>query len=321
MEDIYFSNYKIVKPINLGLYSSIYIGYETKTMTPRVLKIFNRKKITDNNMLKYLDTELRLSTMLDHPNLVKIYEIVYQQDYIGIVMEYLQNGNILEYMETRNNLTIKDGAFFGFKITQALNYLHLRGVVHRDIKPENIVLDGDNNPKLIDYGFSKEGGLKSGTYCGTLNYMAPEIVKCNTYDAFKADVWSLGVTLHVLLLHVLPYDYTSDAKLIKDIRDNTFEVHVLISGPLGKIISKCLEIDPEKRPSVSEVLLELQDVVSHYGLLSNEATQSEKKVMLPKLQLNASQDQTKGQTGRAMINKPVIKLAPRLKKMRITSRN
>lgn len=133
-----------------------------------------------------------------HPHVLKLYNSFEDAKNLYIVLEYCEQGNLFTYIKNKPSISEKESFVYFFQTALALEYLHRQKVIHRDIKPENILLDGDKNIRLSDFGWSamrsKEKEMRS-TYCGTIDYMAPEMVKNSKYD-HKVDIWSLGVLLY-----------------------------------------------------------------------------------------------------------------------------
>lgn len=256
--------YRIVRVISYGSYSTIAVGIDEKEDDVVAIKIIDRKKAEELDVMKYIDIELRLLERLDHPNFAKVYDIKYTTEFIMIFMEYLPNGNVLEFIQNRIHFSQKERLEMCIKILEGINYLHEHGIAHRDIKPENICFDAWNNPKIIDFGLSIENFNQSETYCGTILYMAPEVVECNNYEATKVDIWAFGITMHILISHEYPFEITSDVKHVRNLKTKSLKLMNVVSGNLGALINKCLQFDPELRPTAKDLLTQMRAI---YNLL------------------------------------------------------
>lgn len=246
--------YRFVRVIARGSSAVVCLAVNEKTNEDVAIKVFKRKELSNDSNLKYLESELRIAERLHHPSLPKIYQILYEENFIMIVMEYLSNGNMIEALNKFNYFNYKEKVDICYKVIQGLDYLHDRGIAHRDIKLENICLDSENNPKIVDFGYSISKIQIGRTLCGTPVYMAPEVMRSPKYNAFKADIWSLGITLHLMLTRQFPFAYSGEAAYFKDIKMNRLKYQIYAGGTVGEIISRCLELDPLKRPTTKEIL-------------------------------------------------------------------
>ncbi|XP_075450877.1 testis-specific serine/threonine-protein kinase 3-like [Ascaphus truei] len=171
------------------------------------IKIIDKSKCSPDYVSKFLPRELSILTQCYHPNITEVFEIMESSDgKVFLVMEKAQ------YQLSENeNLPI-------FKqIVEALKCCHGQGVAHRDLKCENILMTSDNIPKLSDFGFavSLNGDILSANFCGPPAYAAPEILQGKSYDAMKADIWSLGVMLYLMVTGYMPFDDTDLTKLLQ----------------------------------------------------------------------------------------------------------
>ncbi|KAM4621059.1 testis-specific serine/threonine-protein kinase 3-like [Discoglossus pictus] len=174
--------------------------------------------------------------------------------YYFLIMEKAQS-----VLSEKLNFPEKEGKVLLRQIVEGLKYCHDRGIAHRDLKCENILMTSDNIPKLADFGIAtslKNGDLTS-TYCGSPNYMAPEILQMMPYDAFKADIWSLGVLLYMVVTGHMPYD-PGKVRLYESRLSQIQEQQVFfpptLSDPCRDLISSMLSMDPNKRPAVDQIL-------------------------------------------------------------------
>lgn len=148
--------------------------------------------------LDNVKTEIRLQKTIQHPHIAKLYQYFTDDENIYIVLEYCKNGNLAEYMRQNQRLLESEAIYYFLQTAFALEYLHTNQIIHRDLKLENLLLDSNGNVKLTDFGWSVLIAADTRqTYCGTIDYMAPEMVAGQQYD-FKVDIWSLGVLLYEL---------------------------------------------------------------------------------------------------------------------------
>ena len=168
------------------------------------MKVYEREKLNDSTKRKCVYREIEIMKNIDHKNIVKLHEVIQTQKQILIIMEYINGISMREYynknikhqkLNPQKELIIKN---FFIQIFSAMSYIHKNHMAHRDIKLENILIDKNQQIKIIDFGFgmyNPEDKLQ-GFFCGTPNYMPPEIIVKKHYIGQKADLWSLGVLLY-----------------------------------------------------------------------------------------------------------------------------
>lgn len=252
--------YKVIRNIGNGGFAKVVLAIDSKTEKLYAIKVVSRDQIVKLGLLNYLENELRLSARFDHPNIVKIYDIIYLKDVICIVMEYLSNGDLQTLIASGFTFSFPEQVRIMKELLSGLSYLHKRGVSHRDIKPENVLFDQNFHPKLIDFGLSRENSSNMKTCCGTILYMAPEIICSNSgYDGMKSDIWSFAVTFHLLCNKNYPWDKHSEIQLMKDFKCNSLQLRILSNGIIGKILSMCLNFDPSERPTAQKLIEFIED--------------------------------------------------------------
>ena len=177
-----------------------------------------KKKDLSLKDIELLKREIEVLKICQHPNIIRFYDVFENSDYIYIVMECLNGGDLFNYLETRNFKITEDRAkAIAHQIATAIFYLHSFGIGHRDLKPENILManqGSDSHIKLVDFGLSKTFG--PGETCtepfGTLCYVAPEILLQKPYDR-SVDCWSFGVMIYLMLSRHLPFDSSDDKEI------------------------------------------------------------------------------------------------------------
>lgn len=246
--------YEVIKTCGKGAFAVVVLGVDPKTNEKVAIKILDRYEVTKLGILLYLENELRLSSRFDHPNVIKVHDIIYEPDIIMIIMEYVPNGDLQFLLTSGMKFSPNEQLRITYELLQGLSYLHQRGISHRDVKPENIIFDADYHPKFIDFGLSKENSSTLHTYCGTTFYMAPEIFKTDTYDGMKADIWAVGVTINILVTMHYPWTTINEMMFINEMKEDKLQLLIEPKGIIGTIIRKCLTINPDERPSADELL-------------------------------------------------------------------
>ena len=202
--------------------------------------------------------EINIHSKLLHENIIKVYNIFEDEESINIIMEYAQNGNLYQLIKKEKNGFSEAKAFDYFiQMINAVYYLHSNNIIHRDIKPENILISKDNKLKLCDFGWAKELTLENrSTFCGTMEYMAPEIVGSENYD-YSVDIWSLGILLYELLFGHSPFKGNSTNNIILNIKShelNYDENNKKISNSCKDLIQHLLNMNPQKRLKIKDIL-------------------------------------------------------------------
>ena len=277
-------------PVELGTgsYGRVYLVTNKFNNKKYALKVINKNKL----MQIYADcrlvhNEVELHSKLNHPNIIKLYNMKETENEIQILLEYAQNGNLFDIIQKNNGLDELKAFEYFIQIVNAVYFLHQNNIIHRDIKPENILIGENDVLKLCDFGWAKELNVnKRATFCGTMEYMAPEIVGSEMYD-FSVDIWSLGILLYELIMGHSPFRSKSkkDRNIMIKIKkhDLVFDKDKNISKECIDLINRLLDVNPETR-------LKIKDIFEHPFILANENKIKNNKISQNKESLDDSNE-------------------------------
>ncbi|WVQ80299.1 hypothetical protein IAT38_002404 [Cryptococcus sp. DSM 104549] len=230
-----------------------------KTGEPAAIKVMAHGPETPDSTPPHMAEALLLTMLGKHPNTGRLLEVYDQDDYFYLVTEYYPSGDVMAFLSKSAN-PAKDMPDILFGIAQALRFLHARRIAHLDIKADNVLIGGDGQARLVDYGMAWWGGEETMARCGargTPCYVAPEAIKNDgTFDGFKADVWSLGMLLRQMEKRSLPLDVAGDSlqdtlwRVLYEPLDNSGK----FEGDLQSLLEGMLQRDPAKRFSIEDVL-------------------------------------------------------------------
>lgn len=264
--------------IGQGAFGKVNLGLNVLTGRVVAIKSFKKTPIEKfKHKMKKIQYETELMKRFNHKNITKILEVFNDEEYMLIIMEYINGGNLFSFVKKRRKLSEKMAKFLFRQIILGIQHIHSKNVVHRDIKLENILIDFDNNVKICDFGIGKvlenEDELLYDK-CGTPMYMAPEIILANDdngYKGFPVDIWSSGITLYIMLSGSLPFNIKNknnnkeDMALnsIKD-KNNIFLQNQIvnvkpkeienISIEAKNLLKGLLNKNPSKRLTCSQIL-------------------------------------------------------------------
>ncbi|KAI0029073.1 hypothetical protein K488DRAFT_57194 [Vararia minispora EC-137] len=200
--------------------------------------------------------EAALSQLLYHPYICGMREMIVHQHHYYMVTEYINGGQMLDYIISHGRLRERVARKFARQIGSALEYCHKNNVVHRDLKIENILISHTGNIKIIDFGLSNlyDPLAHLGTFCGSLYFAAPELLNAKAYTGPEVDVWSFGVVLYVLVCGKVPFDDQSMPALHAKIKRGLVEYPVWLSAECKHVLSRMLVTNPANRAPLSEIL-------------------------------------------------------------------
>jgi serine/threonine protein kinase len=211
------------------------------------------KSIPKNHLCELTQNEIQIQSQVDHPFICPVFQTFEDASHIHIVLEYIQNGSLLEYISANTRLSEYESRKFFVQLLSCVDYLHnTLHIVHRDLKLENLLLDHLMNLRLIDFGISKSDGSVMRTICGSGPYSAPEIHSGKSYS-FQVDIWAMGIILYTMIAGKLPFDDINFAKLRQKITYLKPDYSKYFSNSVISLLSCLLEKDPNKRISIEQV--------------------------------------------------------------------
>ncbi|RKO90181.1 kinase-like domain-containing protein, partial [Blyttiomyces helicus] len=199
--------------------------------------------------------EAAIGLLLDHPHIARLYDIILHANHFYMFFEYVNGGQMLDYIISHGKLKEKNARKFMRQIVSAIEYCHANSVVHRDLKIENILIDKSGSIKIVDFGLSNIYSPTSqlSTFCGSLYFAAPELLNAKAYCGPEVDIWSLGVILYVLVCGRVPFDDTSMPVLHAKIKAGVVEYPSHLSSDCQNLISRLLVTQPANRALIAEV--------------------------------------------------------------------
>ncbi|KAM9645256.1 MAP/microtubule affinity-regulating kinase 3 isoform 12-T13 [Trichechus inunguis] len=194
--------------------------------------------------------------ILNHPNIVKLFEVIETEKTLYLIMEYASGGEVFDYLVAHGRMKEKEARAKFRQIVSAVQYCHQKHIVHRDLKAENLLLDADMNIKIADFGFSNEFtvGSKLDTFCGSPPYAAPELFQGKKYDGPEVDVWSLGVILYTLVSGSLPFDGQNLKELRERVLRGKYRIPFYMSTDCENLLKRFLVLNPIKRGTLEQIM-------------------------------------------------------------------
>ncbi|KAL3307955.1 hypothetical protein Ciccas_013520, partial [Cichlidogyrus casuarinus] len=248
--------YLMVRTIGKGNFAKVKLAVHMSTGVEVAIKIINKTQMKPN-LLSRLKREIDIMKITNHPNIVKLLEIIETEDVLCLVMEYASGGEIFDYLVTNGQISEKEARVKFRQLVSAIHYCHSKKIVHRDLKAENILLDRNLHVKVADFGlanmFERDGHLK--TFCGSPPYAAPELFLGVPYFGPCVDIWSLGVILYTIVVGHLPFE----AKDIRELKQKVLSLNYTfprnsVSPEFKSIVGNMLILDPRKRSSLKIIM-------------------------------------------------------------------
>lgn len=248
--------YDLEETLGRGHFAVVKLARHVFTGEKVAVKVIDKSKL-DEVSRAHLFQEVRCMKLVQHPNVVRLYEVIDTQTKLYLILELGDGGDLYDYiMRHESGLSEEVARTYFRQIVRAISYCHRLHVVHRDLKPENVVFfEKVGTVKLTDFGFSNRfcPGQKLETSCGSLAYSAPEILLGDSYDAPAVDIWSLGVILYMLVCGQAPFQEANDSETLTMIMDCKYSIPSHVSEGCKKLIARMLVREPEGRATLEEI--------------------------------------------------------------------
>ncbi|KAB2025729.1 hypothetical protein ERO13_D06G144400v2 [Gossypium hirsutum] len=251
--------YELGRTLGEGSFAKVKFAKNIEAGENVAIKIVDKEKVLKHKMIGQIKREISTMKLIRHPNVIRMYEVMASKTKIYIVLEFVTGGELFNKIASRGRFKEDEARKYFQQLIHAVDYCHSRGVYHRDLKPENLLLDANGVLKVSDFGLSAlpqqvgDDGLLHTT-CGTPNYVAPEVINNKGYHGAKADLWSCGVILFVLMAGYLPFEHPNLMGLYKKIFKADFDCPPWFSSSAKKLIKRILDPNPLTRITVAEII-------------------------------------------------------------------
>ena len=245
------------KLIGQGAFGKVLLGYSILTGKKVAIKAIDRSHMDNEYTRRKIFREVYILKKLKSRFVVKILEVFENNENFLIVMEYVQGGDLLNYLKLHGRMPEDQCKKIFYQVVLGVKTIHQHGILHRDIKLDNILLDQSmNHIKICDFGVSKlvHKGEIITDQCGTPAYLAPEIVLDKGYEGFWSDIWSLGVLLYCMVCGTVPFKANNLQDLHKAILVGKFDLPEHLSANIKHLIRSMLVILPHRRIPIEKML-------------------------------------------------------------------
>ncbi|KAF7399556.1 hypothetical protein HZH68_008148 [Vespula germanica] len=287
------NDFELIRVIGRGSYAKVLMVELKRTKRIYAMKVIKKALVTDDEDIDWVQTEKHVfETASNHPFLVGLHSCFQTPSRLFFVIEFVRGGDLMFHMQRQRRLPEEHARFYAAEISLALNFLHEKGIIYRDLKLDNVLLDHEGHVKLTDYGMCKEGVRESdttATFCGTPNYIAPEILRGEDYS-FSVDWWALGVLLYEMLAGRSPFDIAGASEnpdqntedyLFQVILQKTIRIPRSLSVKAASVLKGFLCKDPAERLGCGKRPSAFFDIVTHSFFKAIDWEMLEQKQVTP----------------------------------------
>ncbi|KDO26370.1 AUR protein kinase [Saprolegnia parasitica CBS 223.65] len=247
-------DFDIGRPLGSGKFGTVYLAREKQSKYVVALKVLQKKQLVKARVEYQLRREIEIQSHLHHKHILRLYGYFYDEKRVYLIIEYASEGELYKKLTHEGRFDEPTSAKYIYQVALALQMMHRKHIIHRDLKPENILVDHNGDLKLADFGWSVHAvASRRRTLCGTLDYLAPEMVQHLPHDA-AVDIWTLGVLMYECLVGEPPFEADGTSATYQRILrvDLHFPDHV--SRAAQDLLTQILQKNPDQRPSLETIL-------------------------------------------------------------------
>ncbi|OEL15255.1 CBL-interacting protein kinase 6 [Dichanthelium oligosanthes] len=251
--------YELGRVLGHGNFGRVHAARDLRTGRGVAVKVLSKDKVVRAGMMEQIKREIAVMKRVSHPNIVELHEVMATRSRIYLALELVRGGELFARIVRAGRVKEDVARRYFRQLISAIGFCHARGVFHRDLKPENLLIDEAGDLKVVDFGLSaladhaRSDGLLH-TLCGTPGYVAPEVFRNKGYDGAKADIWSCGVILYVLLAGSLPFPEDNIAAMFKKMSRGDYRCPPWLSTEARRLIPRMLEPNPDTRITVAQIV-------------------------------------------------------------------
>ncbi|KAI1097237.1 kinase-like domain-containing protein [Jackrogersella minutella] len=248
--------FEIGKPLGKGKFGRVYLARERSQGFICALKVLHKNELQQERVKKQVRREIEIQSNLRHPNVLKLYGHFHDSKRIFLILEFAGQGELYKHLRKARRFSEPIAAKYVAQMAAALRYLHRKHIMHRDIKPENILVGIHGEIKISDFGWSVHApSSRRKTYCGTLDYLPPEMINPRTSDESyneKVDIWALGVLMYEFLVGEAPFEDTPVLTTRRIVKGD-MKIPSFVSAEATDLIRKLLVVEPIRRLPLEKV--------------------------------------------------------------------
>ncbi|KAJ1407163.1 Serine/threonine-protein kinase, active site [Sesbania bispinosa] len=248
IQRVSIEDFEVLKVVGQGAFAKVYQVRKKGTSEIYAMKVMRKDRIMEKNHAEYMNAERNILTKIEHPFIVQLRYSFQTKYRLYLVLDFVNGGHLFFQLYHQGLFREDLARIYAAEIVSAVSHLHSNGIMHRDLKPENILLDADGHVMLTDFGLAKqfEESTRSNSMCGTLEYMAPEIILGKGHDK-AADWWSVGILLFEMLTGKPPFCGGNREKIQQKIVKDKIKLPAFLSSEAHSLLKGLLQKEASRR--------------------------------------------------------------------------